>query len=187
MIIRLLLVLMGMVLLAGVTSAQSNDERLRLEDEERTRQVLDAAQTSAAPPYQNFVSQLMPASEGAWLVSIGRRGGLTGNPGTLLTALNSSGIRACSHPQSSFSTELIDLSLVEPIETAITGLDLKDLNKNFSSEKNFCSDCQIYSMEITYREKKKAKSYLFEWTTFPESGSQIRSLYQTVLSSAKCA
>ncbi len=184
---KILPVLVSLFLFAGFVSAQVEDERLRQENEERTRLAIEASQNAMAPPYQSFVSQLMPASEGAWIISIGKRGGILGNPATLVGAVNSSGIRACTDPNTDFATKLIDMDLITPIETAIASLDLKKLAKGFGSSKDTCSDCQIYTMEVVYREKKKAKSYFFEWSFFPEDSGEIKSLYQSVIASANCS
>lgn len=176
-----------LIFCTGIANSQVEDERMRQEREDRIQEVVNDAQRSMSPPYLSFVAQLLPAAEGAWMVSIGRQGGFAGNTSQLIAAMNSEAVFACGAQNQSFLTQRLDLSLADPIGTMIAGSDLKSLKKQFASDGSHCSDCYTYSMEVIHRDKKKARSYLFEWSVFPESSPGVRSIYDSVLSTTGCS
>lgn len=179
-------VILMFVLAVGFVSAQEEDERLRLEREEREKGVIAMAQQATTPVFQSFVNSLLPAGDGSWAISISKGGGIMGNPAQLIAVLNSDGIRSCGSETDTYSTSLIDTNLVTGLESSISGFDLKQLLKQFNSEASFCHDCKFMTMEIAQRENNKAKSHVFSWSFFPEASVEIKKIYTEILSATQC-
>lgn len=171
---------------AGFCFSQTDEERSQQEQDERTREILDRATAASAPGYEGFVGTLISEETGSWTVVISRHGGILGNSSRLVTAAVSNGEYACDEGSDRFRMKFFDSGVNDTLNKIVGNANFKDLRKRFEAPSSYCSDCVVTRMEVLIRGKKRVKSHTFEWSLFPESNQQIRTLYDSILIAAKC-